>query len=75
MPGDTLGLSPPLVGVVVAAGGVGGLAGALGATPLARWAGEMRLVVLAIGVAVAGMFLASSAVALALPTWATARRW
>jgi len=66
---DTLGLSPPLVGVVVAAGGVGGLAGALGATPLARWAGEMRLVVLAIGaagVAVAGMFLASSAVALAL---------
>ena len=65
----TLGLSPPLVGAVVAAGGVGGLAGALGAAPLARWAGEMRLVVLAIGaagVAVAAMFVASSAVALAL---------
>src|SRR5580704_882535 len=58
---ETLGLSPPLVGVVVAAGGAGGLAGALGAAPLARWAGEMRLVLLAIsaaGVAVASLFLA-----------------
>ena len=66
---DTLGLSPPLVGAVVAAGGAGGLAGALVAAPLARRAGEMRLVVLAIGsggVAVAAMWLASSAAALAL---------
>jgi predicted MFS family arabinose efflux permease len=65
---ETLGLSPPLVGVVVAAGGVGGLEGALGAAPLARWAGEMRLVLLAIaaaGVSVAAMCLASSAVTLA----------
>jgi hypothetical protein len=65
---ETLGLSPPLVGVVVAAGGVGGLAGALGAAPLARWTGEMRLVLLAIaaaGASVASMCLASSAVTLA----------
>jgi hypothetical protein len=65
---ETLGLSPPLVGVVVAAGGAGGLAGALGAAPLARWAGEMRLVLLAIaaaGASVASMCLASSAVTLA----------
>jgi hypothetical protein len=65
---ETLGLSPPLVGVVVAAGGAGGLAGALGAAPLARWTGEMRLVLLAIaaaGASVASMCLASSAVTLA----------
>jgi hypothetical protein len=65
---ETLGLSPPLVGVVVAAGGVGGLGGALGAAPLARWVGEMRLVLLAIATAggsVATMCLASSAATLA----------
>jgi MFS family permease len=65
---ETLGLSSPLVGLVVAAGGVGGLAGALCAAPLARWAGEIRLVVLAIaaaGAAVASMCLASSAITLA----------
>ncbi len=65
---DTLGLSPPLVGVVVAAGGAGGLAGALAAAPLARRVGELRLVVLGIGaagVSVAAMCLASSAIALA----------
>ena len=44
---ETLGLSPPLVGLVVAAGGTGGLAGALCAAPLARWTGEIRLVLLA----------------------------
>jgi Major Facilitator Superfamily len=65
----TLGLSPPLVGAVVAAGGAGGLAGAIAAAPLARRAGEIRLVVLAIGaagLAVAAMSLASSAVTLAV---------
>jgi hypothetical protein len=65
---ETLGLTPPLVGVVVAAGGAGGLAGALCAAPLARWAGEIRLVLLAIaaaGAAVAFMCLASTAVTLA----------
>jgi hypothetical protein len=64
----TLGLSPPLVGLVVAAGGAGGLAGAVCAAPLARWAGEIRLVLLAIaaaGASVATMCLASSAVTLA----------
>ena len=66
---ETLGLSPPLVGAVVAAGGAGGLAAAVCAAPLARWAGEMRLVVLAIagaGASVAAMCLATSATALAL---------
>ena len=65
---ETLGLGPPLVGVVVAAGGAGGLAGALGAAPLARRTGEMRRVLLAIaaaGLSVASMCLASSAVTLA----------
>jgi Major Facilitator Superfamily len=65
---ETLGLSSPLIGMVVAAGGAGGLAGALGAAPLARWAGEMRLVLLAIaaaGASVACMCLASSAISLA----------
>ena len=65
---ETLGLSPPLVGLVVAAGGTGGLAGALCAAPLARWTGEIRLVLLAIaaaGASVATMCLASSAVTLA----------
>jgi hypothetical protein len=65
---ETLGLSSPLVGLVVAAGGVGGLAGALCAAPLARWTGEIRLVVLAIaaaGASVASMCLASSAITLA----------
>jgi hypothetical protein len=62
------GAEPPLAGVVVAAGGAGGLAGAPAAAPLARWVGEMRLVLLAIaaaGASVASMCLASSAVALA----------
>lgn len=65
---ETLGLSSPLIGLVVAAGGAGGLAGALCAAPLARWAGEIRLVVLAIaaaGASVASMCLASSAITLA----------
>ena len=65
----TLGLSPPLVGVVVAAGGVGGVAGATGAAPLARWAGEIRVLMLAIGaagLAVAAMCLAFSAATLAV---------
>ena len=65
---ETLGLSSPLIGMVVAAGGAGGLAGALCAAPLARWAGEMRLVLLAIaaaGASVACMCLASAAISLA----------
>jgi hypothetical protein len=64
---ETLGLSPPLVGVVLAAGGVGGLGGALGAAPLARWVGELRLVLLAIAAAggsAGAMGLASSAITL-----------
>ena len=65
---EALGLSPSLVGAIVAAGGAGGLAAALCAAPLARWVGEMRLVVLAIaaaGASVACMCLATSAATLA----------
>ena len=61
---DTLGLTPPVVAVVVAAGGVGGVAGALSASRLASWVGEIRLVVIAIaaaGVAIATMGAAGSA--------------
>jgi predicted MFS family arabinose efflux permease len=61
---DTLGLTPSLVAAVVAAGGVGGVAGALAASRLAGWIGEIRLIVAAIvaaGVAIATMSVAGSA--------------
>jgi len=74
---DTLGLTPSVVAVVVAAGGVGGVAGALSASRLAGWIGEIRLVVIAIaaaGVAIATMSAAGSAPALMVAnfgyTWA-----
>jgi predicted MFS family arabinose efflux permease len=60
---DTLGLTPSQVAVVVA-GGVGGVVGALSASLLAGWIGEIRLVVIAIaaaGVAIAAMSAAGSA--------------
>jgi len=66
---DTLGLTPSLVAVVVvAAGGAGGVAGALSASRLAGWIGEIRLVVIAIaatGLAIASMSAAGSALSLA----------
>jgi predicted MFS family arabinose efflux permease len=61
---DTLGLTPSQVAVVVAAGGAGGVVGALSASLLAGWVGEIRLVVIAIaaaGVAIAAMSAAGSA--------------
>jgi Na+/melibiose symporter-like transporter len=61
---DTLGLTPSLVAAVVTAGGVGGVAGALAASRLAGWIGEIRLIVAAIvaaGVAIATMSVAGSA--------------
>jgi predicted MFS family arabinose efflux permease len=61
---DTLGLTPSQVAVVVAAGGAGGVVGALSASLLAGWIGEIRLVVIAIaaaGVAIAAMSAAGSA--------------
>jgi predicted MFS family arabinose efflux permease len=65
---DTLALPPALVAVAVAAAGAGGVAGALGASRLARRVGEIRLVVAAIvaaGVAIAVMSAARSAPPLA----------
>jgi predicted MFS family arabinose efflux permease len=65
---DTLGLTPSLVAVVVAAGGAGGVIGALGASRLAGWIGEIRLVVIAIaatGFAIASMSAAGAALSLA----------
>ena len=65
---DTLGLTPSLVAVVVAAGGAGGVIGALSASRLAAWIGEIRLVVIAIaatGFATASMSAAGSALSLA----------
>ena len=70
---DTLGLTPSLTAVVVAAAGVGGIAGALSASRLARWAGEIRLMVIAIaaaGVAIAAMSAARSAPLLAAANFA-----
>jgi predicted MFS family arabinose efflux permease len=66
---DTLGLTASFVAVVVAAGGVGGIAGALSASRLAGWIGEIRLVVTAIaaaGLAIATMSAAGSAPSLAV---------
>ena len=60
---DTLALTPGLVAVVVAAGGAGGIAGALSASRLAGWVGEIRLVVATIaaaGAAIAVMSVAGS---------------
>jgi predicted MFS family arabinose efflux permease len=70
---DTLGLTPSLTAVVVAAAGVGGIVGALSASRLARWAGEVRLMVTAIaaaGVAIAAMSAAGSAPLLAAANFA-----
>jgi predicted MFS family arabinose efflux permease len=72
---DTLGLTPPLVAVVVAAGGVGGIAGALSASRLAGRVGEIRLVVIAIaaaGVAIATMSMTGSAPSLMVANFAYA---
>lgn len=70
---DNLLLTPSAVGAVVAAGGVGGILGALTAPGLARRAGEIRLVVLAIGacgIAIAAMSVAGSFLALLLANMA-----
>jgi len=64
---DTLGLTPAAVSVVVAAGGAGGIVGALTATRLAAWIGQIRLVVAAIaaaGIAIAAMSATNSLVTL-----------
>jgi predicted MFS family arabinose efflux permease len=66
---ENLGLSAGMVGLVVAAGGAGGVLGALCATRLTKWIGEMRLIVIAItvcGLAIAAVSVASSFIALAL---------
>jgi len=60
---DTLRLSPTAVGVVVAAGGVGGILGALSATYLARRVEQIRLIIVAFvgcGIAIAAMSVAGS---------------
>jgi len=65
----TLGLRSGLVGLVVAAGGAGGLLGAVSAAPLARWVSEIRLIAAAIaaaGVAVTLLGVAGSFPGLAL---------
>jgi hypothetical protein len=65
---DTLGLGAAGVGAVVAAGGAGGVAGALSASWLAARAGQMRLVVLTVaasGLAIGSVSLTHSLVTLA----------
>jgi hypothetical protein len=63
---DTLGLSAAGVGAVVAAGGLGGVAGALSASWLAARAGQIRLVVLT--VAASGLAIGSVSVTHSLVT-------
>ncbi|HEV3067064.1 MAG TPA: MFS transporter [Streptosporangiaceae bacterium] len=65
---DTLGLGAAGVGAVVAAGGAGGIAGALSTTWLAARVGQMRLVVLAVaasGLAIGSVSATGSLVTLA----------
>ena len=63
---DALGLSAAGVGAVVAAGGLGGVAGALSASWLAERAGQIRLVVLT--VAASGLAVGSVSVTHSLVT-------
>jgi predicted MFS family arabinose efflux permease len=66
---DTLRLSPLPVSIIVAAGGAGGILGALTATPLARRIGQIPLITAAIGacgIAVAAMSAATSFASLLL---------
>jgi hypothetical protein len=67
---DTLALTTPSVGVVVAAAGVGGVLGAVSAARLARWIGEIRLVVVAVGTA--GLAIAAMSAAATAPLLAGA---
>jgi Major Facilitator Superfamily len=67
---DTLGLGAAGVGAVVAAGGAGGVAGALSTSWLAARLGQMRLVVLA--VAASGLAIGSVAATRSLATLAGA---
>ncbi len=67
---DTLGLGAAGVGAVVAAGGAGGVAGALSASWLAARVGQMRLVVLT--VAASGLAIGSVSVTGSLVTLAAA---
>jgi len=67
---DTLGLSAAGVGAVVAAGGAGGVAGALSASWLAARVGQMRLVVLT--VAASGLAIGSVSATRSLVTLAAA---
>ena len=64
---DTLGLGAAGVGAVIAAGGAGGVAGALSTSWLAARVGQMRLIVLAVaaaGLAIALVSVTGSVVAL-----------
>jgi predicted MFS family arabinose efflux permease len=66
---DTLRLSSLPVSIIVAAGGAGGILGALTAAPLARRVGQIRLIAAAIGacgIAVAAMSAATSFASLLL---------
>jgi predicted MFS family arabinose efflux permease len=60
---ETLGLSSLNVGIATAAGGIGGMLGALGAARLAEWIGQIRLVVCSIvaaGLAIGAMSITYS---------------
>jgi hypothetical protein len=64
---DTLGLGAAGVGAVIAAGGAGGVAGALSTSWLAARVGQMRLIVLAVaaaGLAIGSVSVTGSLVAL-----------
>ena len=58
---DTLHLPPAQIGLIVTAGGVGGLLGAAGTSPLCRWIGPLPVITLSCAMSGVGLILISAA--------------
>ncbi len=58
---NTLHLPPPQIGLIVTAGGVGGLLGAAGTSPLCRWIGPLPVITLSCAMSGVGLILISAA--------------
>ena len=58
---NTLHLPPAQIGLIVTAGGVGGLLGAAGTSPLCRWIGPLPVITLSCALSGVGLILISAA--------------
>jgi MFS family permease len=63
---NTLHLPPAQIGLIVTAGGVGGLLGAAGTSPLCRWIGPLPVITLSCALSGVGLILISAAMAMPL---------